>query len=301
MQDDQLKTLMMLVVVGRTGSFAAAARELNTTRATVSRCIAEAERQLKTRLCYRTTRQVVLTDSAKALIREVERPLQDIAAALASLSESEGRLQGLIRLSTSHAFGRHYISPLVASFMRAHPQVRVHLRLRDIIDDLVGQAIDVAIRIGGLPDSDMIARPLGSLRVVLVGTPMLVGGDMPQELADLQCLPAIAYRPVSLREARTWVFERKGVQQVFKVSDAQVEVDSIEGAADMVRAGLGIAMLPYHLVGEDLQAGKLIELLPDYRGIGPDIHLCYTSRELIPPRVRALIDFLMTQLGQQVL
>jgi DNA-binding transcriptional LysR family regulator len=300
MHEDRIKTLMTLVVVGRTGSFAAAARELRTTRATVSRVIAEAERELKTRLCYRTTRQVVLTDSAKALVREVERPLDIIAAALASLSEEEGRLQGLIRLTASHAFGRHYISPLVTRFIKDHPLVRVHLRLRDDIDDLVGQAIDIAVRIGPLPESDLIARSLGIMRVLLVSTPALVEHLIPKDLSDLQGLPAIAYRPVSMEDARTWVFERKGVQQVYKIMDAQVEVDSIEGTADLVRAGLGVGIVPYHLIAEDLKAGTLIELLPDFHCIGPDIHVCYTSRELIPPRVRALIEFLMKELETEL-
>jgi LysR family transcriptional regulator for bpeEF and oprC len=301
MQEDQIKTLMTLVVVGRTGSFAAAARELNTTRATVSRIIGEAERNLKTRLCHRTTRQVVLTDSAKTLIREVERPLEHIAAALSSLSEDEGRLQGLIRVSVSHGFGRHYISPLVASFMRSHPQVRIQLRMRDSIDDLVGQAIDVAIRIGGLPDSNLIARSLGGLRVALVATPAVIGDNFPRDLVDLDQLPLIAYRPVSMREPRAWTFERDGVQQVYKVRNGQVDVDSIEGAADFARAGLGVVMLPYHLIADDIRSGKLMELLPDYRCVGPDIHICYTSRELIPPRVRTLIDFLMLELSKQTL
>lgn len=301
MQEDQIRTLMTLVVVGRTGSFAAAARELNTTRATVSRIISEAERNLNTRLCHRTTRQVVLTDSAKALVREVERPLDHIAAALSSLSESEQQLQGLIRLSVSHAFGRHYISPLVSRFMQNHPQVRIHMRMRDSIDDLVGQAIDVAIRIGNLPESDLIARSLGSIRVVLVGAPELVVKDLPQHLADLDRLPAIAYRPVSMSETRPWIFEHNAVQQVYKLTHAQIEVDSLEAAADFARAGLGIVILPYHLAKDDVHAGRLIELLPDYRCVGPDINLCYTSRELIPPRVRALIDFLMQELSSQQL
>ncbi len=300
MHEDRIKTLMTLVVVGRTGSFAAAARELHTTRATVSRIIAEAERDLKTRLCYRTTRQVVLTDNAKALVREVERPLDIIAAALSSLSEQEGRLQGLIRLTASHAFGRHYISPLVARFIKEHPHVRVHLRLRDNIDDLVGQAIDVAVRIGPLPASDLIARSLGTMRVVLVSTPAVVNCVMPKDLQDLHKLPSVAYRPVSMEEARTWIFERNGMQQVFTIKDAQVEVDSVEGATDLVRAGLGITIAPYHLIEDDLREGNLIELLPDYRCIGPDIHVCYTSRELIPLRVRTLIEFLMDELGKEL-
>lgn len=301
MQEDQIKILMMLVAVGRTGSFAAAARELNTTRATVSRIIGEAERSLKTRLCHRTTRQVVLTDSAKALVNEVARPLDHIAAALSSLSEDGKRLQGLIRLSVSHGFGRRYVSPLVAKFMHMHPQVRIQLRMRDTLDDLVGQAIDVAVRIGGLPDSNLIARSLGSLHVALVGTPTLVGNDLPLDLAGLDHLPAIAYKPISMYEPRAWTFERDGVQEVYKITNAQVEVDSVEGAADFARAGLGIVMLPYHLIEDDIRAGRLIELLTDYHCVGPDIHLCYTSRDLIPPRARALIDFLMLELSERPL
>lgn len=185
--------------------------------------------------------------------------------------------------------------------MHSHPQVSIQMRMRDSIDDLVGQAIDVAIRIGELPASDLIARSLGRIRVVLVGATELVKESLPVDLADLDRLPAIAYRPISMRETRPWIFEHQGIQQVYKITNAQVEVDSLEAATDFARTGAGIVMLPYHLAEDDIHAGRLIELLPAYQCVGPAIHLCYASRELIPPRVRALIDFLMVELGQQSL
>ena len=301
MKEAHLDTLLTLLVVSRTGSFAAAARELDTTRARISRQIAATERQLNIRLCHRSTRQVVLTDAAQALVRDLERPLAEVSAALAALSEGEGELQGLVRLSVSHAFGRRYIAPLVARFMAQHPRVRIQLHLRDSIESLVGQAIDLAIRIGELPQSEMIARSLGDIQVALVGAPGLLQGGEPHSLADLPRFPAIAYRPLTLREPRTWHFRVQGQQQVYKLVDYQIEVDSLEGAADLARAGIGLAMLPLHLVEGDLASGRLRRVLPGYSCLGPPIHLCYARRDLVPARVRALIDFLLAELGGRLL
>lgn len=301
MNEKHLDTLLTLLVVSRTGSFAAAARELDTTRARISRQIADTEQQLNIRLCHRSTRQVVLTDAAQALVRDLERPLAEVSAALAALSEGEGELQGLVRLSVSHAFGRRYIAPLVARFMSEHPRVRIQLHLRDSIESLVGQAIDLAIRIGDLPQAEMIARPLGDIQVVLVAAPAVLAAGEPHSLADLPGFPCIAYRPLTLREPRTWNFRVYGQQQVYKLSDYQIEVDSLEGAADLARAGMGLAMLPLHLVEGDLAAGRLRQLLPNHDCLGPPIHLCYARRDLMPRRVRALIDFMLAELGGRAL
>jgi len=303
MDDEQLKTLMLLAAVERTGSFAAAARELQTTRARISRLINQAEQRLNIRLCHRTTRQVVLTDAAKNLVHAVNYHLDSIKAAVSALSEDETQLRGLIRVSVSHAFGRVFVTPVITEFMRAHPQVRIEYNLSDKIEHLAAQAIDIAIRIGPLPDSDLVARPLGRITTHLVGAPALLPDPTQFPTNDLKAIegiPCISFKPVSVPQARAWVFEHKGKQISHQLHHPIIEVSSIETVADLVKAGIGIAVVPDYLIQDALDKGEVMKLLKGLNNLGPDVHLCYSNRALIPMRVRKLIDLLLEKITEQL-
>lgn len=304
MNDEQLKTLMLLAAVERAGSFAAAARELNTTRARISRLINQAEQQLNIRLCHRTTRQVVLTDAAKNLVQAVNYHLDSINAAVSALSEDETQLRGLIRVSVSHSFGRLFVTPVITEFMRAHPQVRIEYNLSDKIEHLSAQAIDIAIRIGPLPDSDIVARPLGRITAHLVAAPSLLPKPKKfptTELSALEGIPCIGFKPVSVPQARAWLFEHKGKQISYHVQQPKIEVSSIETLADLVKAGVGMSVVPDYLIQEALDNNEVVKLLKGFNNLGPEVHLCYSNRALIPMRVRKLIDQLLENITERLL
>lgn len=292
---DQLKTLLLLAAVDRSGSYAAAARELGTTRARVSRLIAQAEARLQVRLCYRTTRQVVLTDAAHQLVGAINYHLDSIQAAVSALTETDNQLRGPVRLSVSNTFGKMFVTPVLTEFIKQHPLVTLEYRMSDKVESLVGQAIDIAIRLGPLPDSDIIAKPLGCVRSMVVGQREFLAnyGTFPvAQLADLDTIPCIGFKPVSVVETRPWYLEIHNEQASYKVRNPVVSVNSIDAVVDLVKAGVGIAEVPDYLIVDEIKSGRVVELLSDYRGIGPEVHLCYSNRTLIPQRVQKLIECL---------
>ncbi len=299
MHERDLRALLTLQVVSRSNGFAAAARELGSTRAAVSRVIAEAERRIGVRLCHRTTRRVALTEAAEQLLREAEPHLQAVQAAWSSLPDRQGRFQGLIRLSCSHAFGRAFVLPVLQRFRDQHPAVRFDLRLGDAIDDMVSRALDVAVRIGPLPDSSLVARRIGRIGVVLAAAPSLIEPlrRAPRTIAEVMALPVLAFQAPGSGLRRAWVTEGPAGPAVHEVPSPCVVLDSIEGLADLVRGGAGVGLVPRYLVADDLRQRRLVPLLKSQAFVGPEVHVCYAHRELMPQRIRALVDMLVAEVG----
>lgn len=287
-----LQALLTLQAVARAGGFAAAARELGSTRAAVSRVIAEAESRTGVRLCHRTTRRVTLTEAARALLHAAEDPLQAVQSAWSALPDAAGAFRGTLRVSCSHALGRAFVLPAATRYRAEHPQVSVEVRLADVYDDLVTRGLDVAVRLGPLPDSSLVARTLGRIAVLPVAAPSLLRGARrpPRTLADLEAtLPVVAFQAPGSGLRRHWRVKGDGRVEHPFASPALV-VDSIEGVADLARAGAGAGLAPRYLVEEDLRARRLVALLPELSFEGPELHLCHAHRTLVPPRVRAFMD-----------
>lgn len=295
MDERDLKALATLQAVARCGGFAAAARELGSTRAAVSRVIAEAEQRVGVRLCHRTTRRVVLTDAALELLRDAGGHLEALHAAWSRLPDREGSFRGLIRVSCSHALGRAFLLPAVQRYREQHPEVRFELRLADTNDDLVARSLDLALRVGPLPDSSMVARTLGRLRVVLVASAdaARVWPRLPRALDEASALPSVAFHVPGSGQRRPWTLGTGREQTLHEPGQAVVQVDSVEGVVDLVRAGVGIGLAPRYLVEADLAAGRLVSLLPQAPFIGPEVHLCYAHRDLVPLRTRAFSSLLV--------
>lgn len=297
MHEQDLRTLWVLNRVAALGSFAAAGRELGLTRAAVSRLIAQSERRLGVRLAHRSTRQVQLTERARALVAASHGALATLGAAVAALGEDEAALRGPLRIGCSHALGRHVLMPALWPFLREHPGVRLDLQLSDGVEDLLAQRLDLTVRLGPLPDSSLVARPVGHIPLLLVGQPALIARfATPREPADLKAWPAIALKPPSAPTRRPWRFSSPGGELVMPLEAPAAEVNSPDAAADMARAGLGLALLPRYLVREDLASGRLQAVLPDHMTEGPAVHVCTTQRDLLPERVRQLLLVLVPAL-----
>ena len=293
------KALQVLAAVRRKGGFAAAARALGVTRAAVSRSIAQLEARLGTRLARRTTRRVVLTEEAVALVDRCEPAVAAVDAALDAAREpaDRGALRGRVRLAGSSAFGRDVLVPIVLAFRAEHPDVHVELSLGEALEDLVERPIDVTVRLGALPETSLVARRVGTLPLVVAARRSLVlrHGE-PREPADLARLPRVGYRVPGSGALLPWPFTIGGRQHLIAPEGCVLESDSVDAVAAMVRAGAGVALVPRHVIAHDLDAGRLVELLPGRVGAGPQVHVCYAARALMPRRVRALVDALLRDL-----
>lgn len=294
MNEQDLRTLWVLSRVADLGSFAAAGRELGLTRAAISRLVAQTEQRLGVRLAQRSTRQVVLSERARQLVESVRPALATLGAALSSLADDDNELRGTLRIACSYALGQHVLLPLLADFSLAHPQVTLELLWSDRVEDLIGQRIDIAIRLGELPDSNLVARPVGHVALSLCAAPKLIGErDSPAMPTDLVSWPKIALRPPGVLERRPWRFVGPRGREVIELNGPVVETNSIEAAASLCLRGVGLAMLPRYLIAADLNQGRLHELLPQQTDNGPPIHVCTTQRDLLPQSVQTLLALLL--------
>jgi DNA-binding transcriptional LysR family regulator len=292
-----LRALQVLLAVEREGGFAAAARSLGVTRAAVSRSIAELERRLRVRLARRTTRRVVLTEAALALVDRCRDPLGSIHEALDAARERDGEQAGTVRVAGTTAFGRDVLVPLLIELAKAHPAVTFDLCMSDRVEDLVAQPIDVTVRLGPLPETSLVARTVGTLPLVLAAAPALVRRlGAPTSPDAVLRMPAVAFRVPGASRRYPWPLDVRGERQLVTPTRVSFESDSVDTVAALIRAGAGVGLVPRHLVERELDAGRLVALLPGLVGKGPIVSVCYAGRKLVPKRVRTVIDHLVRRL-----
>lgn len=288
---DRLTAMQMFVRVVETGSFSKAAREFATTQPTVTKQIAAAEAHLKVRLLNRNTRGVSLTESGalyyekcKIIVREVEE-----ADSIARLRQSQA--EGMLRISTSVAFGRRVVVPLALEFMAKHPHVQLDLSFEDRYVDLVAQGVDVAIRMGKLADSSLGARFLGMNPWVIVASPKyLKKHGTPKRPQDLSAHNALAYS--SVQGDDVWRLTSSKGEAVTVPVTGRVRSNNLSAVLAAARADLGIAALPCYVAAESLAQGNVIELLRSYTLPEQEIHAVFPSPKLVPKKVSAFVAFM---------
>jgi LysR family transcriptional regulator, regulator for bpeEF and oprC len=296
-----LRALQVLLTVAQEGGFAPAARQLGVTRAAVSRSVAELERRLGTRLARRTTRKVVLTEAALALLDRCRGPVTSIREAFEFARERDDEIAGVVRVAGPTAFGRDVLVPLLLEFRKTHPAISLDLRMSDGLEDLVAEPIDLTVRLGPLPDTSLVARAVGSLRLVLVASPsVLREHGQPKFPDDLLHMPAVAFRVPGSKERYPWEFEARSARTRLIPEHATLESDSIDAVAALVRAGAGVGLVPRHLVARDLGRGALVAVLPELVGRGPVVSVVHAGRRLMPRRVRSLMDHLVKALPKEL-
>jgi len=283
---DRLQAMQTFVRVVESGSFSAVAREAHATQSAVSKQVAALERLLGARLLNRTTRSLALTSEGARYFEQARRLVAEVAE-LESTLRGARQLSGWLRVTTSVSFGRLKLMPVVQRFLAEHPQVRMDLRLSDGFIDLVEQGIDVAVRIGELADSSLIARRVGTMRRVLVAHRRYLGTlpkgvkapHTPQDLLRHNC---IVY--TGLATANAWTFragprarETEGTTRVVRVQ-GQLQTDSSEVLRAALCAGLGVGYVPSWLIEAELASGEMQVLLPHWPAPLVPIHLV-TPRE----------------------
>lgn len=289
---DDLDTFAKVVAMR---SMSSAARSLGVTPAVVSKRIRRLEESLGARLLQRTTRQIAVTEAGQGFYDRVVGILASVEEAQAFASGRSSGIVGTLRIAAPTSFGRMHIAPHLTGFMAAHPQLAIDLILSDALTDIVGDGFDLAIRIGELKDSGLVARKLCTVARVLCATPTYVERHgLPctiEELADHQCLPAHNGEPWRLDGPRGPLVYRP---------DGMLKTNSSEVIREAVISGLGIALRSTWDIGPELANGRLIRVLPEYQGSRSVlISAVFPSREYLPAKVRAFIDYLQSIYGPE--
>lgn len=297
---DRLSAMALLVKVAELGSMSAAARALNIPLTTVSRQIGELENTLGVRLMIRTTRRLTLTDAGVDYVAAARRILEEVENAERRAAGEYQEPKGELVLSAPTMFGRQQVLPVVTDFLARYPQIRVRLLLSDRNADLVGDHIDLAVRIGTLPDSGMVATRLGEMRIVTCAHPALLEKHgIPERPRELAALPII--RIESPMPYRGWRFNAEEAEDRLVALQPVLSLTTPESAADAARLGAGVARLLHYQAIDGLARGELKLLLQAMEPEPAPVHLMYTSRDLAPLKLRKFIDFAAPALRRALL
>ncbi len=293
--------LHALTVVAQLGSFTKAAQRLSLSKAAISQRIADLERAMGAQLVARTTRSVRLTEAGQRLVEDTEASFAQITRSLAELRDAAGQPRGLLRITAPVALGRQHVAPQLDAFLRRYPEIRIELDLSDRLVPLAQEGFDLAIRHTSAPPDTHVALKLCDSRALLLassaylkkqGTPM-----HPAELAAHACLPYLRPGPA------VWLFEQRGnagPERLKVPVQGPLRAANSEVLREAALAGLGIALLPDFSAAPAVRAGRLKELLPDWRPVGffgDAIYALHPWSSSTPRPVRLFIEHLKQTLG----
>lgn len=294
---DRVGDLSLFLRVLDLGSISAAARSLDLSVAVASQRLKRLERELGVRLLHRTTRRLHATPEGSALAEQGRALVEDLEALTGSLRQSAGEIAGTLRVTLPASFGRQYISPLLPEFLALHPRLKLSVNLNDQLLDLIGSGFDLGIRVGALGDSALVARQLAQNRRVICAAPDYLRRHgrprVPADLAAHECLLLVG----SQGRQDSWHFEDGNGGTIAQRVHGRFESNQGELLRDAVVAGLGIALHSLWHVHDELRDGRLQVLLADYPVPTTGIHAVMPQRRLVPPRVRAFVDFLAARFG----
>lgn len=288
-----LPSLIAFAETARRGSFAAAAREMGSAPSTLAKAVARLEADLGVKLFHRTTRQVRLTADGERLARRCERVLAEWEDLRTEAAGTRAAPSGLLRVDLPLVYGRQVVMPVLAGLASRHPDLRLDVRLHDTYTDLIQHGIDLAVRVGELGDSRLVARRIDRQAMLLVASPEhLQRHGTPRTLAQLQRQPAVVHRLPSSGRLRPWVLSSRG-RRVEMEPASRWQIDDGDGVVQAACLGLGLAQLPDYMVAEPLARGRLVEVLPSFRPTPQPISVVVPSGRLMPPRVRVALDALV--------
>ena len=294
---DRLLAMTVFVKVVEQGSFARAAERLHMSTSAVSRHVAELEAHLDTRLLNRTTRRISLTESGQAYFERALHLLADLEETEAAVSSSTVTPRGTIRLTCSTSFGVPHLAPAIGAFQARYPDVRFDISASSRFVDLVEEGLDLAIRIGDLGNPNLIARKIGSMRLITCASPEYLKRKgtpkHPDDLAKHNCF-TYEYAP----EKNQWRFQDRQKNEIKVRIDGSVHANNGEMLAAIAVAGAGIALEPDFIVEPLLESGALVEILKSFRPVPYNIYAVYPSRRHLSAKVRTFVDFLATRFAK---
>lgn len=286
---DRLAAMRVFVEVATTGSFSAAANNLDMSRAMVTRYVGALEQWLGARLLQRTTRSVTLTDAGEHCMRRSQQMLALMEDVEEETSSQDGALRGQLRITCSMSFAYAQMAAAVVDFLKLHPQLKIDLNASEGALNLVEARIDLAIRISAEPDPALIGRVLAPCTSVLVASPTyLASKGVPQSPADLAAHRCLTYANFG---KSAWMLSR-GAEHVQVGVSSHFSANEATALLRAALAGGGLALQPTYLANPHLADGSLQRVLPDWALPDMAIYALYTSRRQLSPAVRALLDFL---------
>lgn len=295
---DRLEAMSIFVAIVDGGSLSAAGRQLHMPLATVSRKLGDLESHLRTRLLVRSTRTLELTDAGREYLLACRQIIELTEDAERTATGAYAHVRGQLAITAPIVFGRLHVVPLVTEFLEQHPDVDIHLRLCDRNVHLIEEHIDVALRIGALPDSSFIASPLGSVRRVLCASPhYLERFGTPTSLEALAGHRHIHFDGLG---ADAWTFvDANGGKRSVDVH-VRLAVSTAESVIDAAERGLGIARVLSYQVADALRAGRLVRLLIDSEPPALPVSLVHPGQGRLPMKTRAFLDFAAPRLRDRL-
>ena len=295
---DRMTALEAFVKVSETKSFTEAAARLGQSKSAISRHISALEAELGSRLFHRSTRTLALTEAGQSYYERVARILADMEEANRAVSQLQSAPRGRLRVNAPMSFGFLHLAQALPAFLDRYREVTIDLVMNDRFVDLVDEGFDVAVRIGGMADSSLIAKRLGPIRLAVCASPdYLKRRGVPQTPDDLRqhdCL-----RSTTMQTAHEWTFRRED-GSLWPV-EVKGPMTANNGDALRVAAlkGMGLTLLPTFIVGADLQAGDLVSVLEPYVEQRLSVHAVYPTARHLSPKVRAFVDFLSDWFGSR--
>ncbi len=287
---DKLKAMTVFVRVAKAGSFAGGARDLGISRAMVTKHISHLENYLGTRLFNRTTRSLSLTEMGASFLERCQQILFDIEEMEAAVTELQVEPRGVLKISAPPFIGAAHIAPAVAEFLKRYAEVSVDMVLQGSHGDLIDEGVDLAVFLGDLQDTSLIARKLASSPLVVCGAPDYFSRNgiprHPEDLNDHSCLVNWAIHPRD-----KWQFQGEKGEIVIKVA-GRMQANVADPIRIAAAKGLGLVMLPTYIVGRDIRKGLLQVILQDYQPQPLAIHAVYPHRKYLSAKVRSFLDFL---------
>lgn len=287
---DRLEAMTILLRVIDRGSFSAASRDLGMPLATVSRKVSELEEHLGTRLLVRTTRKLAVTDAGAAYIASARRILEEIDETERVAAGEFHIPRGELIVTAPVLFGRLHVLPIVTMFLAAYPEINIRLLLADRNLHLIEDHVDMAVRIGALPDSTMMATRVGSIRTVVCASPKLLSGQgVPRSPEAIAGLPCVNFEVLS--PTLSWPFQSKDAKRTIDVPiRPRLSVTTAEAAVSAAAEGVGATRVLHYQCADAIRDGSLRIILAEFE-VGPlPVHLLHAGRGALPTKARFFLD-----------
>ncbi|MGI1670641.1 MAG: LysR family transcriptional regulator [Neptuniibacter sp.] len=295
---NKLKAMTTFVKIVDCGSMSAAAEKLSMSQSSVVRTLAALEEVLGVQLLIRTTRRLNLTEEGREYYRRCRQILHEVEDAENALNQKQSNPTGLLRVTAPVTFGRMHLSPVINEFLEQFPNMEIELILLDRVVDLLEEGIDIALRIGSLPDSTLIAKPVGTLGHIICASPDYIAKagmpESPTEIINHDCIHLTA-----LNSAPEWPFYDRGSVNKIRIA-GKFKTNHVEAARDACCDGLGIGQFLSYQVGPHIAQGKLIAILEDYSLPPLPINLVYPHSRQQSSRSRVFIDWAQPLLKRRI-
>jgi DNA-binding transcriptional LysR family regulator len=293
---DRLAAIEAFVRVAECGSFSKAAERLHSSKSVVSRQVGALEAELGARLLHRTTRALTLTEAGRGYFEQAARILADLAEANASVGQLQAAPRGRLRVSAPMSFGFLHLASAVPDFLERYPDVEIELALNDRYVDLVNEGFDMAVRIGKLEDSSLVARKLAPSRRTISAAPAyLQKRGTPASPDDLEAHECLCYSNLGL--SQEWRFVRADGRPWPVAVRGRLHANNGDALRAAALRGFGLVVLPSFLVGRDFQSGALVSVLDAFMPQDSAVHAVYPHARHLSPKVRAFVDFLAERFG----